>query len=75
MARNEEKANSMLNRWVTMKQEERVGSLRRRPSTANDVQKRSEAERWRNQLLREISSKVGEIQNRQPTSIVCFVSY
>eukprot|EP01105_Mastigella_eilhardi_P026984 TRINITY_DN806_c0_g1_i1.p1 TRINITY_DN806_c0_g1~~TRINITY_DN806_c0_g1_i1.p1 ORF type:complete len:164 (-),score=30.30 TRINITY_DN806_c0_g1_i1:468-923(-) len=63
MARNEEKANSMLNRWVMMKQEERVGSLRKRPAIASECAKLSEAERWRHQLLREISQKVGEIQN------------
>lgn len=53
----------MLNRWVTMKQEERVGSLRRRPAIAAEATKLHEAERWRHQILREISQKVGEIHN------------
>jgi pre-mRNA-splicing factor ISY1 len=67
MARNEEKANASLNRWVTMKREQRLGFHSQRPRRTTMVSTLSEAERWRMELVREISQKVTEIQNREPT--------
>ena len=62
MARNEEKAQSLMNRWVTMKADY-SGLGDRRPFIASDVKTIGEAEKWRRQLVNEISSKVAGIQN------------
>lgn len=64
MARNEEKAQQMLNKWVTMKQEFNSGNLaERRPFLATDCKSLGECEKWRVQIMREITRKVAEIQN------------
>ena len=63
MARNEEKAKNMMNRWTTFKQELRVGKKDRRPNLATECDSVSEAERHRRTLLGEISEKMSMIQN------------
>lgn len=65
MARNEEKAQSLLNKWVTMKKEFKDGasSTDRRPFLATECDNLTDAERWRRQIIKEISKKVSEIQN------------
>lgn len=63
MARNEEKAQSMLNRFITMKNEEKKKPKERRPFLASECRDLSEADRWRQQIMREIGQKVAEIQN------------
>ncbi|KAH9621425.1 hypothetical protein KSS87_015226 [Heliosperma pusillum] len=63
MARNEEKAQSMLNRFVTMKEDEKKKPKERRPFLASECRDLAEADRWRQQILREIGKKVSEIQN------------
>ncbi|KAJ6798127.1 pre-mRNA-splicing factor ISY1-like protein [Iris pallida] len=63
MARNEEKAQSMLNRFITMKQEEKRKPKERRPYLASECRDLAEADRWRAEILREIGVKVAEIQN------------
>mmetsp|Transcript_12829 Transcript_12829/g.19236 ORF Transcript_12829/g.19236 Transcript_12829/m.19236 type:complete len:301 (+) Transcript_12829:36-938(+) len=65
MARNQEKSQLMLNKWITMKQELSSGRVatERRPYLASECSKLSDAERWRMQIIREISRKVNEIQN------------
>nr|CAD1822545.1 unnamed protein product [Ananas comosus var. bracteatus] len=66
MARNEEKAQSMLNRFIAMKQEEerkRKKAKARRPYLASECGDLTEADRWRSEILREIGAKVAEIQN------------
>lgn len=63
MARNEEKAQSMLNRFVTMKEEEKKKPKERRPYLASECRDLAEADKWRQQILREIGKKVAEIQN------------
>ncbi|XP_073007041.1 uncharacterized protein [Typha latifolia] len=63
MARNEEKAQSMLNRFITMKQEEKRKPKERRPYLASECRDLAEADRWRSEILREIGVKVAEIQN------------
>ena len=66
MARNEEKAQSMLNRWLAYKRsltenpKEELGRRPRDPKVCGDLKK---AEAWRMQLVREIGKKVVEIQN------------
>lgn len=63
MARNEEKAQSMLNRFITMKNEEKKKPKERRPYLASECRDLAEADRWRQQIMREIGQKVAEIQN------------
>lgn len=63
-ARNEEKAASMLNKFL---QEKKKGDApkrgRKRPFLASECKEADEADRWRQQVLREIGRKVMEIQN------------
>ena len=63
MARNEEKAQLMMNKWVTMKQQFNAGVSERRPYLATDCDNLTDAERWRRDIVREITKKVAEIQN------------
>ncbi|CAI9099560.1 OLC1v1036404C1 [Oldenlandia corymbosa var. corymbosa] len=63
MARNEEKAQSMLNRFITMKAEEKKKPKERRPFLASECRDLAEADKWRQQIMREIGRKVTEIQN------------
>lgn len=63
MARNEEKAQSMLNRFITMKAEEKKKPKERRPYLASECRDLAEADKWRQQILREIGRKVAEVQN------------
>ncbi|KNA05868.1 hypothetical protein SOVF_186390 [Spinacia oleracea] len=63
MARNEEKAQSMLNRFITMKQDEKKKPKERRPFLASECRDLAEADKWRQQIMREIGRKVAEIQN------------
>ncbi|KAK3189145.1 hypothetical protein Dsin_028706 [Dipteronia sinensis] len=63
MARNEEKAQSMLNRFITLKAEEKKKPRERRPYLASECRDLAEADKWRQQIMREIGRKVAEIQN------------
>eukprot|EP01095_Lingulamoeba_sp_RSL-Kostka_P008974 TRINITY_DN305_c0_g1_i1.p1 TRINITY_DN305_c0_g1~~TRINITY_DN305_c0_g1_i1.p1 ORF type:complete len:255 (-),score=106.36 TRINITY_DN305_c0_g1_i1:144-908(-) len=61
MARNQEKAQSLLNRYLSMKQEGK--KIEKRPYLAQLEKSLPKAEKWRIQILREIGKKVIEIQN------------
>ena len=61
MARNEEKAQSMLNRYLQMKKGD-AGVPEKRPYLASLENDLGKAEKWRFQILKEISKKVQEIQ-------------
>ncbi|CAN0911295.1 Pre-mRNA-splicing factor ISY1 homolog [Linum grandiflorum] len=63
MARNEEKAQSMLNRFITHKEQEKKKPKERRPFLASECRDLADADKWRQQILREIGRKVAEIQN------------
>ncbi|KAK6922857.1 Pre-mRNA-splicing factor Isy1 [Dillenia turbinata] len=63
MARNEEKAQSMLNRFIALKAEEKKKPKERRPYLASECKDLAEADKWRQQIMREIGRKVMEIQN------------
>lgn len=63
MARNEEKAQSLLNRFLAGKQEDLRGPKEKRPYLASECHELHEADKWRQQILREIGRKVMEIQN------------
>lgn len=53
----------MLNRFITMKAEEKKKPKERRPFLASECRDLAEADRWRQQIMREIGRKVAEIQN------------
>lgn len=63
MARNQEKAQSMMNRYLKGKQEEASGPRKLRPFLASECTDLHDADRWHHQIIREISRKVSEIQN------------
>ena len=63
MARNEEKAHAMLNRWVAMKKELNSKSKEKRPGLSYECNNLQECERWRAQIKKEITKKVADIQN------------
>merc|ERR1740138_1910941 len=63
MARNQEKAQSMLNKFLQSKKDE-AEQKSKRPFLASDVTGVTDAEKWRYQVVKEIAKKVGEIQNR-----------
>lgn len=47
MARNEEKAQAMLNRWVSMKRQLGSKPIEQRPALATQCDSISEGEKWR----------------------------
>lgn len=53
----------MLNRFITMKNEEKKKPKERRPFLASECRDLAEADKWRQQIMREIGRKVAEIQN------------
>lgn len=67
MARNQEKAQSMLNRYLSGRQNDDAtgggGRRKRRPYLASECADLNEADTWRQQILREIGRKVLDIQN------------
>ncbi|KAN0041836.1 hypothetical protein ACTFIV_004386 [Dictyostelium citrinum] len=62
MARNEEKAKSMLNRYLQLKGSE-TRQEERRPYLSNECDSLVDAEKWRRQILKEITRGITEIQN------------
>jgi len=66
MARNEEKSKSMYNKWQTLKKEQH-GELgvtsARRPHLAQMCKSLGEAEKWRRELVNDITRKISQIQN------------
>jgi len=64
MARNAEKAQTMLARFMRYKDYERSGGpATRRPHLAEECDNLTEANKWRAQIIREIKRGVAEIQN------------
>lgn len=53
----------MLNRFLAGKQEDAAKPIRKRPFLATECVDLVEADKFRHQILREISKKVMEIQN------------
>lgn len=53
----------MLNRYITLKSEEKKKPKERRPYLASECRDLAEADKWRQQIMREIGRKVAEIQN------------
>lgn len=66
MARNEEKASAVINRFLTQKDAIEKGTWDtevRRPRFAHEVENVKDAERWRRHVIKEITGKISEIQN------------
>ena len=65
MARPAEKARSMLNKWVKMREEGNATPAVRgkRPRLASECNHLADAEYYRNQILREITAGITKIQN------------
>lgn len=69
MARNQEKAQSMLNRWLVYKRTEAAtefGAKERnfkRPTNPFTVESVAECDRWRMQIIRDIGRRIMDIQN------------
>ena len=63
MARNQEKAHSMLNRWKQMQQEERIGNRHLKPKSPEYCTNLQDAKFWRQFIVRDMTKKIGEIQN------------
>lgn len=53
----------MLNRYIQGKKDAMTAKVQKRPFLATDVEDLPEAERWRNQIIREVSKEVTNIQN------------
>ena len=63
MARNEEKAQAMLNKFVTAKRDQNREDKSVRPYLASECDNVPDCELYRGQILKEISKKVSLIQN------------
>ena len=63
MARNEEKAMTLWNKWQTFKTEFHSVGTNRRPLVAADCDSLGDAEKWRREILRDITKKTAMIQN------------
>ena len=67
MARPAEKARAMLNKWVAMREAGNVDpagrSRSKRPHLASECEHLADAERFRGQIVREISTSIAKIQN------------
>ncbi|XP_014216299.1 pre-mRNA-splicing factor ISY1 homolog [Copidosoma floridanum] len=63
MARNAEKAMTTLARWRAAHCNEGKKEQERRPYLASECKDLRRAEKWRNQIIREIAKKVAQIQN------------
>ncbi|EDR26632.1 hypothetical protein, conserved [Entamoeba dispar SAW760] len=63
MARSQEKAHSMLNRWKLMQNDQEIGNLQIKPKHPDQCKTIQAAKYWRQMIIKEILQKVSEIQN------------
>jgi pre-mRNA-splicing factor ISY1 len=65
MARPAEKARAMMNKWVAMRDAGNAapGRNRKRPHLASECEHLSDADKFRSQIVREISEGIAKIQN------------
>ena len=61
--RNEGKAQTMLNRWISIETQMISQSMGKRPKDINSINNVQVCNIWRNQVIKEIAKKVGDIQN------------
>jgi len=64
MARNQEKAQALLNRFVTAKRDANRPDKSQRPYLATECSSVGDCDLYRNQIVKEISKKVSLIQNK-----------
>lgn len=62
MARNQEKAQSMLNRWVNWRESNEFADSKR-PTHPSLSETLTASEHWRKSILKDIANKVSMIQN------------
>jgi pre-mRNA-splicing factor ISY1 len=60
---NDEKAHALLNRWVATLKELNSQTPLKRPKEVDDCNNLQDCERWRNQVIKEITKRVADIQN------------
>jgi len=63
MARNQEKAQAMLNRLVQMRRDEFRKPVEQRPHLASECHDLHDCDKWRQEIIKEISKEVTLIQN------------
>lgn len=63
MSKTDEKGHALLNRFVSMKKEMFTRNKDKRPASAKTCNNVQECNKWRNQVCKEIASKITEIQN------------
>lgn len=65
MARNEEKAMTLFSKWDTFKSKYEAGDGggKRRPFLSSECTSLAEAEKWRREMIKEMTKKVSMIQN------------
>ena len=61
--RNEGKAQTMLNRWISIEKQMISQSMGKLPKDINSINDVQVCNIWRNQVIKEIAKKVGDIQN------------
>lgn len=63
MARNEEKAMNLFNKWQTFKSEFHSVGANRRPLLASGCDSLVDAQKFRREIVREVTKKIAMIQN------------
>ena len=63
MARNQEKRMELFSKWTQFKKDAHSGATTRRPHLASECESVTEAEKWRREIVREITKKIATIQN------------
>jgi pre-mRNA-splicing factor ISY1 len=63
MARNEEKALTLFNKWQTFKSEFHSTRSNRRPLLASDCDSLADAEKWRREIVQNLTKKLSAIKN------------
>ena len=63
MARNQEKAQTLLARWIRMQQNQDKPKRKRRPVLAESCDNLEDAKKFRGQIIRETTKAVSAIQN------------
>lgn len=63
MARNEEKALTLFNKWQTFKKDFHSVSSNKRPLHASECESIQDAEKWRRELVRDLTKKIAAIRN------------
>lgn len=63
MARNEEKALTLFNRWQTFKKDFHSDASNRRPLLASECNSLGDSEKWRREIIRDITKKISAIHN------------